>query len=69
MARRRSSSGATAERAKSRVTDVKKALLAVRRLVERGNKVVLAAGDGESYIHSDWSKTKVQVKKKSGRHD
>ena len=37
------------------VTDVKKPLLAVRRLVERGNKVVLAAGDGESYIYSDWS--------------
>ena len=44
------------------VTDVKKPLLAVRRLVERGNKVVLAAGDGESYIYSDWSK--VPVKKK-----
>ena len=48
------------------VTDVKKPLLAVRRLVERGNKVVLAAGDGESYIYSDWSKTKVPVKKKGG---
>ena len=45
------------------MTDVKKPLLAVRRLVERGNKVVLAAGDGESNIYSDWSKTKVPVKR------
>ena len=41
----------------------------MRRLVERVNKVVLAAGDGEreSYIYSDWSKTKVPVKKKAVR--
>ena len=51
------------------VTDVKKPLLAVRRLVERGNQVVLAAGDGESYIHSDWSTTKVPMKKKGGSFD
>ena len=38
----------------------------MRSLVERGNKVVLAAGDGESNIYSDWSKTKVPVKKKKG---
>ena len=48
------------------MTEVKKPLLAVRRLVERGNKVVLAAGDGESYMYSDWSKTKVLVKQKGG---
>ena len=48
------------------VTDVKKPLLAVRRLVERENKVLLAAADGERYIYSDWSKTKVPMKKKGG---
>ena len=48
------------------VTDVKKPLLAVRRLVEKGNKVVLSAGDGESYIHNLESKVKVPVKKKGG---
>ena len=48
------------------VTDVKKPLLAVRRLVEKGSKVVLAAGDGESYIYNGATKTKVPVKKKGG---
>ena len=48
------------------VTDVKKPLLAVRRLVEKGNKVVLAEGDGESYIQNMASKVKVPVKKKGG---
>lgn len=32
------------------VTDVRKPLVSVRRLVERGNQVVLAARDGDSYI-------------------
>ncbi len=40
------------------VTDVKKPLLAVRRLVEKGNKVVLAEGDGESYIQHMASKVR-----------
>ena len=35
---------------KFQVTDVRKPLLAVRRLVEKGNKVVLAGDDEESYI-------------------
>ena len=46
------------------VTDVRKPLLSVRRLVERGNKVVLSAG--ESYVYHPVSKTKVPVKKMGG---
>ena len=34
------------------VTDVRKPLLSARRLVERGNQVVLAPGDGESYVYT-----------------
>ena len=48
------------------VTDVRKPLLAVRRLVEKGSKVVLAGGEGESYIYNEVSKTKVPIKKKAG---
>ena len=48
------------------VTDVKKPLLAVRRLVEKGNKVVLSGVDGESYIQNEQSKVKVPLKKKGG---
>ena len=48
------------------VTDVKKPLLAVRRLVEKGNKVVLSAGDGESFIQNLETKVKVPIKKKGG---
>ena len=48
------------------VTDVRKPLLAVRRLVEKGNKVVLAGGEGESYIYNEVSKIKVPIKKKGG---
>ena len=48
------------------VTDVKKPLLAVRRLVEKGNRVVLSAGDGESYIQNVSSKVKIPIKKKGG---
>jgi hypothetical protein len=48
------------------VTDVKKPLLAVRRLVERGNKVVLSGVEGESYILNEATKVKVPVKKKGG---
>jgi hypothetical protein len=48
------------------VTDVKKPLLAVRRLVEKGNKVVLSGAEGESYILNERTKVKVPVKKKGG---
>ena len=48
------------------VTDVKKLLLAVRRLVEKGNRVVLSAGDGESYIQNVSSKIKIPIVKKGG---
>ena len=48
------------------VTDVRKPLLAVRRLVEKGNTVVLGGEDGESYIYHKESKTKIPVEKKGG---
>jgi hypothetical protein len=51
---------------KFQVTDVRKPLLAVRRLVEKGNTVVLAAGDGESYIQNEATKVKIPIKKKGG---
>ena len=48
------------------VTDVRKPLLAVRRLVERGNKVVLAGGEEESYIMNVATGVKIPIKKKGG---
>ena len=48
------------------MTDVKKPLLAVRRLAEKGNKVVLSGAEGESYILNVQTKVKVPVKKKGG---
>ena len=51
---------------KFQVTDVRKPLLAVRRLVEKGNKVVLAGEDGESYILNVATKVKIPIKKKGG---
>ena len=51
---------------KFQVTDVRKPLLAVRRLVEKGNKVVLAGGDGESYILNEPTGVKIPIKKKGG---
>ena len=48
------------------VTDVRKPLLAVRRLVEKGNKVVLAGGEGESYIANEATGVKIPIKKKGG---
>ena len=48
------------------VTDVKKPLLVVRRLVERGNRVVLSAVDVESHIYNYDTKKKVPIKKKGG---
>jgi hypothetical protein len=51
---------------KFQVTDVKKPLLAVRRLVERGCVVTLAEGEGESFIVNKVSKVKIPVVKKGG---
>ena len=48
------------------VTDVRRPLLAVRRLVEKGNKVMLAPDGEESYIYNRVTKTKVPIKKKGG---
>ena len=48
------------------VTDVRKPLLAVRRLVEKGNKVVLAGGENESYIMNEATGVKIPIKKKGG---
>ena len=38
----------------------------LRRLVEKGNKVVLSGAEGESYILNEQTKVKVPVKKKGG---
>ena len=48
------------------VTDVKKPILLVRRLVAKGNHVVLSSGEGESYIMSIESQVRVPIKKKGG---
>ena len=50
----------------SQVTDVRKPLLAVRRLVEQGNKVVLAGDDEERFIMNKATKVMIPVKKKGG---
>ena len=46
------------------VTDVKKPLLSVRRLVEKGNQVVLT--ETESYVYNPDSKVRIPVVKKGG---
>ena len=51
---------------KFQVTDVKKPLLAVRRLVEKGNVVMLSNVEGESYIYNKEAKMKIPVVKKGG---
>ena len=62
----------TAVRARTRfclkfqVTDVRGPLLAVRRLVVKGNKVVLAGDDQKSYIMNKATKVKIPVKNKGG---
>ena len=48
------------------VTDVRKPLLAVRRLVEKGNTVVLAGDGEESYIMNKAAKLRIPIKKKGG---
>ena len=51
---------------KFQVTDVRKPLLAVRRLVEKGNVVVLSDGEGESYIMNKEAKVRIPIVKKGG---
>ena len=51
---------------KFQVTDVKKPLLAVRRLVERGNVVMLSNGEGGSYVYNKEANLKIPVVKKGG---
>ena len=51
---------------KFQVTDDRKPLLVVRRLVEKGNKVVLAGDTEESYVMKKSTKVKIPVKKKGG---
>ena len=51
---------------KFQVTDVKKPLLAVRRLVENGNTVVLSNVEGESYITNKEAKVCIPIAKKGG---
>jgi hypothetical protein len=48
------------------VTDVRKPLLAVRRLVEKGNVVVLSNVEGESHIYNKESKLRIPIVKKGG---
>ena len=51
---------------KFQVTDVKKPLLAVRRLVEKGCTVTMANGEGESFIMNKETRVKIPVVKKGG---
>ena len=51
---------------KFQVTDFRKPLLAFRRLVGKGNKVVLAGDDEESYVFNKATKVKIPAKKKGG---
>jgi hypothetical protein len=51
---------------KFQVTDVRKPLLAVRRLVEKGCTVTLANGEGESYIMNRETRVRIPVVKKGG---
>lgn len=48
------------------VTDVTKPLLSVRRLVERGSKVVFSGEEGESYISHQATGVNVPLVKKGG---
>ena len=51
---------------KFQVTDVKKPLLAVRRLVENWCVVTMANGEGESFIMNKESKVKIPIVKEGG---
>lgn len=48
------------------VTDVRKPLLAVRRLTEKGNKVVLSGDGEESYVYNAENNLKIPIVKKGG---
>ena len=48
------------------VTDVRRPLLAVRRLVERGNTVVMSDKVGGSYIENKATKVRIPIIKKAG---
>ena len=51
---------------KFQVTDVKKPLLAVRRLVEKGCTVTLGGGEGESFIKNKETGVRIPVVRKGG---
>ena len=51
---------------KFQVTDVKRPLLAVRRLVEHGNTVVLADHEGGSYVENKKAGVRIPIVKKGG---
>jgi hypothetical protein len=51
---------------KFQVTDVKRPLLAVRRLVEKGNVVMLSGVSGESYVYNKEAKMRIPIVKKGG---
>ena len=51
---------------KFQVTDVRKPLLAVRRLVEKGNVVISGPEFGQGYIHNVQSGKKIMMEKKGG---
>ena len=51
---------------KFQVTDVTKPLLAVRRLVEKGNVVSFGPEDNQNYIHNTTSGKRVPMEKKGG---
>ena len=48
------------------VTDVQKPLLAVRRLVERGNVVAFGPGKDDNYIYNTASGKTIPMEKKGG---
>ena len=48
------------------VTDVKKPLLAVRRLVEKGNIVMFGAEPRQNYIENVETKRRIPMEKKGG---
>ena len=51
---------------KFQVADVKRPLLAVRRLVERGNTVVMSNREGGSFIENKETKVRIPIVKKAG---
>ena len=51
---------------KFQVTDVKKPLLAVRKLVEKGNVVMFGPEPSQNYIHNIEAGKKIMMEKKGG---